>query len=72
MQLTVNIGTLSLLFILFLLFRFLQGRLPARPPIRPRLSPLSRDEWESYRQIDGRISKEKEAEFRGRVFAGVS
>ena len=68
MQLALNIGTLSLLFILF----FLQGRLPARPPLRPRLPPLSRDEWESYRQIDGKISKEKEAEFRARVFAGVS
>lgn len=66
MQLALNIGTLSLLFIL------LQGRLPARPPLRPRLPPLSRDEWESYRQIDGKISKEKEAEFRARVFAGVS
>ena len=46
--------------------------MPPRLPPRPRLPPLSREEWESYREIDGRISKENEEKFRARVFAGVS
>ncbi|XP_019849999.1 PREDICTED: TBC1 domain family member 15-like [Amphimedon queenslandica] len=48
----------------------LQGQLPPRLPPRPRLPPLSREEWESYREIDGRVSKENEEKFRARVFAG--
>ena len=47
-------------------------RLPQRPPIQARLPPLMREEWESYRQLDGTISNENEIAFRARVFAGVS
>ena len=51
---------------------FIQSQLPPRPSQVPRLPPIEREEWESYRQIDGRITMEKEVEFRARVFAGVS
>jgi hypothetical protein len=54
----------------FQLITDLRGRLPPRASVKPRLPPLSREEWESYRQIDGRIPPEKEAEFRSRVFSG--
>ena len=33
---------------------------------------MSRLEWESYRDFDGRISEENERKFRVRVFSGVS
>ena len=46
--------------------------MPSRPFKLPRVPPLDREEWESYRQIDGRITVEKEKQFRARVFAGVS
>ena len=48
-----------------------QGHLPARQAIQPRLSPLCREEWETYRDLNGTISPEKEKQFRARVFAGV-
>ena len=51
---------------------FSQGKLPTRPPLVPRQSPLTAEEWESLRGADGRISAVNERHFRARVFAGVS
>ena len=50
----------------------LQAILPPLPGVRKRSAPVSRLEWESYRDFDGRISEENERKFRVRVFSGVS
>lgn len=54
----------------FQLITNLSSQLPPRSPICPRTAPLNRVEWEGFRQIDGKITEDKEQEFRARVFAG--
>ena len=46
--------------------------MPPLPGRRKRSAPVSRVEWESYRDFDGRISEENERKFTVRVFSGVS
>lgn len=46
--------------------------MPPLPGNRKRSAPVSRVEWESYRDFDGRISEENERKFKIRVFSGVS
>ena len=47
-------------------------QLPPRPSVIKRQPPVSREEWESFRDQSGRISAANQDQFLARVFYGVS
>eukprot|EP00731_Ephydatia_muelleri_P039230 Em1242g1a len=47
-----------------------RNKLGPRPTVTPRQAAISLDEWESFRQPDGRITSVDEQRFRARVSAG--
>ena len=47
-------------------------KLPPRPSKIKRQRPVSREEWESFRDQSGRISSANQEQFLARVFYGVS